>query len=155
MELSFSAPPAPLDAAPAAADPAAASPAFSCSPQPQPESQLEADAAAPAPADDRFHVSGMCLPVLFLDFILMWNLVAVEVLICRVFSVFFPVAVEVLLHATSVARHEEVQAAVEKSVFAQLSVSVTHSRGVLRVGDLWAVLVGWFRDSRILEMEKA
>jgi hypothetical protein len=54
-------------------------------------------------------------------------------------SVSFPVAVEVLLHATSVARHEEVQAAVERSVLALVRFLLvwTYSCGLVgvRVGD--------------------
>jgi hypothetical protein len=60
------------------------------------------------------------------------------------FSVLFSVAVEVLLDATSMAHHEEVQAAVEKSVFAQLSVSVTpvgfYELGIC--GQFWLVGLG-------------
>jgi hypothetical protein len=138
MELSFSATPTPLDAAPAAPDPAAASPAVSCSPQPQ----LEADAAASTPADDRFHISGMCLPVLFLDFILtMWNLVVVEVLICLIFLFYSLLQLRCCWTPRAWLTMRRCSL---NLVFAQLSVSVTpvgfYELGIC--GQFWLVGLG-------------
>jgi hypothetical protein len=119
MEVSFSVPPPPpVSAPPAPTPPLVPAAAVPCSSQRQPEA--ETAVVAPAWADDRFHVSGMfhttssASGVHINDVEFGWrggsDLFGV--------SVFFPVAVEVLLHATTVARHEETQAAVERPVLA-------------------------------------
>jgi hypothetical protein len=129
MEISFSAPPPPPDAAcaataapllaPAAAQTLPPVAAVSSSP-PQQQTAVAVAAAvvAPPPADDKVLVSGGCRHALVGH-----HPSNFEFECCRhadfvwfPFSHFVPAAVEVLLHASSAARHEDVKVAVERFV---------------------------------------